>query len=761
MSRVRRNIRSLCSLATIAAITVGAVWLTYFVYRSPRRTDLSIFGSFVDALAVLAVGMCVRVWRNGRSSAEQPQRLGQLADDLAAAVEEQWQRVAIHDGLLTDAIPVQWGKAAQGIAGPPSAALRSKRFAPLPGLQAVTASDLESGLVTDFYAVYGGLGSGRLVIAGDRGSGKSTAAVLLIRAALRHRREHSDAADRIPVPVLFSVASWNPDTQRIQDWIAGQLRQTYPLLTGRSGARKAVRLLDAGRLAVILDDFDGIPDDLRPLALRALSQQAEFRVVVLTRTDKMVEAAGLDGPLAGAVAVELQGVVPLSAAEYLLNAQLDPTPVHWSDLAERLLSAQGGPIAQALSNPLNLGLIRDTYRNEEAIGEFLDYCEAPGRRSEQISEYLLDQVVPSAYRRHPGDPPLRYRQETAEHVLCCLAFHMNQDELAWWSVRDWVPAAPRGIATGLAFGVAAGIAAGLAGGIALGVSLGLTAMFTFGLLFGFSPLPVSTAAPRTLRHVISRSSMIRALPTALACGACLGLAVGVAVALSARPAAGLTAGLTFGFAGALAGEGYGVLSRAGVEMARSLTPTKSWRSNRWIGLAVGLMGGVAGGLAFGIAFGLAGGFATGLVSGLGAALAVERTLSHTKHWPTRYLAAVVTGAGVGLAVGLTTGAPPGLSFGLVAGLCGGLLLGLLAGLMTTRTWWATLAFGQLALAEHIPLRLTRFLEDACDRKVLRTVGPEYQFRHARLRERLAERERTARRAEALRCEGEMRGQTVA
>jgi hypothetical protein len=32
----------------------------------------------------------------------------------------------------------------------------------------------------------------------------------------------------------------------------------------------------------------------------------------------------------------------------------------------------------------------------------------------------------------------------------------------------------------------------------------------------------------------------------------------------------------------------------------------------------------------------------------------------------------------------------------------------------------------------------RFLDDARERNVLRTVGPAYQFRHARLQDRLAE-----------------------
>jgi hypothetical protein len=40
-------------------------------------------------------------------------------------------------------------------------------------------------------------------------------------------------------------------------------------------------------------------------------------------------------------------------------------------------------------------------------------------------------------------------------------------------------------------------------------------------------------------------------------------------------------------------------------------------------------------------------------------------------------------------------------------------------------------------AGHTRARLLHFLEDARQRDVLRTVGPIYQFRHARRRDRLA------------------------
>ena len=78
--------------------------------------------------------------------------------------------------------------------------------------------------------------------------------------------------------------------------------------------------------------------------------------------------------------------------------------------------------------------------------------------------------------------------------------------------------------------------------------------------------------------------------------------------------------------------------------------------------------------------------------------------------------------------------------GLVVGLVAGLVIGLVVGLVYPQSWSSSLAFAQLAASDRTPVRLMRFLEDARSRGVLRTVGPVYQFRHARLQDRLAAQE---------------------
>jgi hypothetical protein len=60
------------------------------------------------------------------------------------------------------------------------------------------------------------------------------------------------------------------------------------------------------------------------------------------------------------------------------------------------------------------------------------------------------------------------------------------------------------------------------------------------------------------------------------------------------------------------------------------------------------------------------------------------------------------------------------------------------------TLWLGFAWPRFAMARfwlaacgHLPWRLMRFLDDAHRRGVLRQVGAEYQFRHARLQDHLA------------------------
>ncbi len=671
------------AIVVVVAVTGALMWV---VWQSPHRSDLSTFGGFAVAVIVPAASLVVyltKVRRRGDTGRGWP--LGELADSLAEAVTEQWTGAALERRLVQpEPIPVRWGLSSRSLAGPVSAAVESRQFLPLPGLAPAVLEQLRSGRLEELHSVYGGLGSGRLVITGGPGAGKSGAAVLLILAALKYRAQVPEKERQlVPVPILVNVYGWDPGAQRIGPWLAVRLQQTYPLFAGKGGLDQAAELVRAAKVAVILDGLDEISEELRPSALRALSDQADFRVVVLSRSDEMAAAARQEF-LQGAVVLELQDVDSTVAADYLTRVQRDPPPSGWGELTGRLRRAPDSPIARALSRPLTLTLVRDTYRGGDDVGELLDFCDAagPGTSRESIEDYLLDRVLPAAYAPRPGEAPPRYGLPAAQQALGHVAARMSQDgtrDLAWWRIPAWAPVGPRVIATGLVFG----LLFWLGGGPVLGPVLGLIAGPVAALAYvlgskGKSPVRM---APLRRRHLLSRSSLLVGLEFALVGGVFGGLVFGLTFGVAPGRTVGLVAAVMAGLAGTLAAG----LSQQGPDDANPLTPPSSWRRDQAFGLAVGLM--------------------LGLGLGLGLGLAFSPGVKHLA-W-------------------------------LAAGLVDGLVFGLVWGLSFSMTWTASLAFGQLALRWHTPARLLRFLDDARQRDVLRTVGPVYQFRHARLQDRLA------------------------
>jgi hypothetical protein len=100
-------------------------------------------------------------------------------------------------------------------------------------------------------------------------------------------------------------------------------------------------------------------------------------------------------------------------------------------------------------------------------------------------------------------------------------------------------------------------------------------------------------------------------------------------------------------------------------------------------------------------------------------------------------AGVAIGALAGAAIGLVTGGHVGgVTSNLVGSTFGGIGLGLVAGLTLTAYGWFAVTQAYLAVRGQLPWRLLTFLQDAQRRGVLRQVGGVYQFRHARLQDRL-------------------------
>jgi hypothetical protein len=745
-------------LLLIGTGTVG--WWLWSIYRSPNRADVSAYWQLVFAIAALVVPVIPLLRRSGTT-----RTVGTRSelDRLADAVWQQWQDAATARRLL-EPIAVRWTRPHGAMAGSSAAATASTRFAPIPGLTRIREERLNQGGLRDLHTLYGGLGSGRLLIAGAPGSGKSGAAVLLVLAALHHRRDASEA-DRanVPVPVLFTLHGWDPTSQPVLDWLLTQLRQTYDtLFTGPLGARSAETLLRNDKIAVILDGLDEIGGQLQPVALRALSEQAIFRLVVLARSAELTDAAA-QAMLDGAAAVELRDVEPAATADYLARIQRDPPPDRWRELIDQVGNAPDGPLARALSNPLTLTLLRDTYRAGDTVGELLDYYRSrPDISREDIADHLLDRVLHTAYTPRPGQPAPRYSLATAQRTLGLVAAQMSRRgtrELAWWRIPTWTAALPRVLAIGLASGLLLGLGL-VCFGWAPGEQVVVIPVAFVGALGGMTGASLVARKPTHTgfsrwRFAFSHPSLVFVI----------GLVFGYLLIVDyvyRLPSVFLTAWLAVGLVMLAAWLAIGLAILIARPIGRRGAPVR-WVAARRHPLMVfgtGVTSGLVGIFFVFLFFGKLGIILMlSVLSLLGLGLGLWLGLRQPRRGSVAPLTPLASwsrdrtaGLGCWCGLGVLTSDPlitltPLLTKNdwLLVAIVQALefLAGLVLGLIYPETWVTSLASLQLAVHRRTPIHLMRFLDDARERNVLRTVGPVYQFRHARLQDRLARPLRTA------------------
>ncbi|MGW5723923.1 NACHT domain-containing protein [Amycolatopsis sp. NPDC003865] len=738
-------------------------WVIQLSVLGPgERSDASSYGQFVLAAVGLVIIIGGWVWK---VFAPVPQASpDELGDLLATAMRNQADKTAIERRLIQPApLPVRWRRATGPVAGPVSALSATRTgsvFDPLPGLTRVTAARLREGSSEKLHSLYGGLPSGRLMIIGGPGTGKSSIAVLLQLEALRFREQAGSEQRRlIPVPVLVTFRGWNPVSTPLEDWLATKLAET-PLFAGRDGMRNARGLLAARRVSFILDGLDEIPAGLRPLALQALSEQATLRVVVLARDAEL--AASVQGwGLTGSAVIQLEPLSPTAVSEYLLRPFIRPIPSGWEALADVVVSDPSAPVAEALAAPLWVSLVHDVYAPDGQVGELLDRSRFP--TADAITAHLLDQAVSAAYRPRPGQTQPRYSADSAYQTLAYIAHRLNQADtrdFAWWEVSRWVPGIAR-VAMNAVFGAVVGVAL-LALWLLANFKVGVLGLgLVFGIAVGLAVGVMGPAKPSRVR--VSFWTLVSYRPFSGGIFLALGFVI---MTLAGRSAEDYSIGSLIGAGGLM-----GVLTATAIEAFLKFKVALEASSGRGrIRLALKSFSDSRS-LRFGLTFGLVCGLAAGLSIAFGSV-----DVRELGPWPVyAALFALVLGVFSGISFGIVnsmlepglgdTGysdpvrewrneAKLGVGFGLIMtvpmgvfGLSGhvwtavmmGTSLGLLSGICVPQTANVFVCQAYLSARHDLPLRLIRFLEDARVRHILRTVGPIYQFRHATLQDRLAER----------------------
>ncbi|MCP2340065.1 NACHT domain-containing protein [Actinomadura rupiterrae] len=349
-------------------------------------------------------------------------RLKKQAADLGPAVLAGYRRELEQAGVDRDsAIAVRWGVPAE---------LR----------QPASAGDFRrSGEYGEAADLLESVPSGRLVILGPLGAGKSVlATALAVQLMERHRNG--------PVPVLVPLAGWVPSREGVLKWAARRLAAAHPDL-GRSVADArlvAAGLLETGRVIPVLDGLDEIPAEARATAIAELNRvgAAKLPLVLTSRPEEYtgaVEAAGTR--LKDAAVVELR---PLVAGQILASLPTadDGTGAdeRWRPVVEALESGDAEPVREALASPLMVGLARAAYgRPDDDPSELLDLDDA-----ESVENRLLDRFVPSAYADADEE-----RAENARGWLGYLAWRLrenDENDLEWWRLDEAVPATVRALA---------------------------------------------------------------------------------------------------------------------------------------------------------------------------------------------------------------------------------------------------------------------------------------------------------------------------
>lgn len=711
---MRLSWRTAFALITIIVV-IGSVVAVIWLIRSSRHPvdTATVYAGYLAAAAI-AVTLLMAVgpwWWNGRHRAmawvSTPEQTTAAADRLADLVMARWRQEATARRIVTPApATVRWRWAAAGMAAPRAEVTRPPAAGtgppPLPEL-GEPGELLESGVVTRLHdEVYARLPHGRLVLLGGPGAGKTGAMILLLLAAL-DRRISSSGAQRakIPVPVWLTLGGWDPVTTSLQKWAVVTMNRDHPALRAVDyGPDAAGELLRGGRVALFLDGLDEMPQGLRAQALRRVDEEARGLRVIVTSRPEEYRSAVQSGELGNTAVIELCPVRPNAAAAYLQHGQTGLSRHQWEQVGAYLKRSPGSIAARALDNPLTLSLARDSYTTQDPT-----VLTDPGRFPTEgaLREHLFDQLLITAY-------PNEHQRAHVTSWLAWMAHQMGASrDLSWWEISTWIPPwklhIARGLVIALVVGAATTSAASRLVALVVGHVHGPVATITAGLVVGVGAGIVAELG-RGLRHppqaLIPRWPRTRQLAWILQVGLGVGLVTGLGVGLGGALAAGFASGSTV---------------RAG--------------------------SGFIGGFAVGSIFGLVVGLALALRGLWATSIAVSPSASAAGTYRADLRTGVIAGLMTGLAGGLAAGVAAGVKFGPAFGFETAVVFGLGAGL----TIWLLAAQVPLVKLTELVLacqgdgrvHFLHLLEEAFSKQILRQAGAVYQFRHAALQDRLAER----------------------
>lgn len=659
----------------------------------------------------------------------------EILEQLARTVEEQWTAETRARELRNPRlVPLAWSATPRPVGSPPE-----NLVGPVDGrvLRVSLAGHLEGGfdeaargLATEYRRV----SSGRLVVLGEPGAGKTVLAIMLTLGMLAERE-----AQTPQVPVLLSVSSWDPVSDSLDDWIVTALATAY------YGGRPEIprRLVERNLLLPILDGMDEIPETARRSAVRAINDTCGDgrKVVVTCRSAEYEDVIEGGSPvLHRAPVIEVAPVAVPDIIDYLSEVSW-PEGIDWDPVYEHLHAHPTGPLATALSTPLALSLARTVYLTcDRSPAELLNHDSR-----HTVEDHLVDHLIPAAYAPPPAgrgqqsEGLWRDHAAQAERWLTYLAIYLHRHrerDLAWWLMSRrllsrWVGLV-LGIGVGLPFMLAGAVTRGITGrsyDLDTGVYLGICASLLTTLAWYAAPDRSPGRMSFTVRGSVARLHRGLATGFRLCILGLLPVLIPFIVAYT-DSATERGAPWLFGLAGAVAGGASAIALALAVHDWLDAPPEHSTDSSPLSLLsrdrAVSLVGSLASAVLLGACI--------GLFMCIGRTVSVVLSLLLTG-WSHEPLPSEIFVKSFTQLDSLPLPQPwPFITVAMALSVI------FFVSLLITHAWpkFALLRV-VLAARGRLPWRLARFLAEARNKQLLRQSAGTYQFRHIRLQERLATR----------------------
>lgn len=546
----------------------------------------------------------------------------------------------------------------------------------------------------------------RLLILGEPGAGKTTELLIVAQRLVEEAIEN----DSSPVPILFELSSWTPDTP-ILEWLGKQLYQAYGV-SKQLAEKLAHQWVQQNQILLLLDGLDELGQSSQVACIAALedflASHGALSALVCCRREEYEQGGRQLQQLKGAV--YLQSLEPAQIRQYLKDLDREPLWKQIQGQSELLALAQ---------RPLFLTMLVVAYQGQQ-IRDGAALFDA------YIQKQLHDPNHQGTYRPGKGKTT-----EQTLHYLVWLARQLEQRSETEFLIEnlqpDWLEFNRQRLTYRLIVGLINGLMIGLINGVIYGLMTGLLGELIFGM----------------------KGSLVDGLMVGLLFGLSGGLIFGLSVGLSG----GLTEGLNkiaskspmerphpsyviiFGLMDGLSK----IVPKAKLE----LSPRGPSVVISMFGASFGLIGMLKGGLLNGLIHGLVGGLSGGLVFSLVGGMifrlddeAIEKKLVPNQGIRKSRRNGLIFGSSFGLLGGLSggliSGSSGGLAFGLVSGLCGGLIFGLSSAIQHF------ILRILLTKNSHAPWNYEKFLEHVTRHRFIQRTGGRYRFVHDLLRQHFAQ-----------------------